>query len=98
MDVIKTRINTGALRPGSPLIASLKLIYQVEGVQGLYAGILPRVLWSALYGGIGLSCYERCKQLLIDSETSKAERVAPSANIKMITTHAHAHVRKSKTT
>eukprot|EP01036_Dinobryon_divergens_P030552 gene30552-39814_t len=51
-DVVKTRISTGIIPPGSPVFSAIIRIAKTEGLTGLYAGVLPRILWSALFGGI----------------------------------------------
>ncbi|RYH17552.1 hypothetical protein EON65_28420 [archaeon] len=35
-----------------------------EGVSALYAGMQARILWSTLYGAIGLTTFELSKKLL----------------------------------
>lgn len=64
LDVIKTRLATGLLPPGSAILSSLLNIARKEGISALFVGINERILWSALYGGIGLACYEETKKLL----------------------------------
>lgn len=67
-DVIKTRLATGAIRPGTPILQALVNIGKKEGVFGLYAGVQERVLWSSLFGGIGFTAFEKCKELLIHNK------------------------------
>lgn len=69
-DVVKTRLSTGMLPPGSPVFLSILQIAQKEGVGAIYAGTLPRIMWSALYGGIGLFCFESIKTTLIPPHPS----------------------------
>lgn len=64
LDVIKTRLSTGMLPAGSPIFRSVTNIARTEGWHALYAGAEVRILWSALYGGIGLYCFECTKSLL----------------------------------
>lgn len=64
LDVIKTRLSTGLLPPGSPVITSITTIAKKEGIKALYAGASTRIAWSALYGGIGLYSFECMKKLL----------------------------------
>jgi len=64
-DVVKTRLATGLLPPGSPVMGSIVKIAQKEGLRGIYAGVQARILWSALFGGIGFTCLEHSKQLLL---------------------------------
>jgi hypothetical protein len=64
IDVVKTRLATGVLPAGSPVVSSILQIARTEGVLGLYAGVGERLLWSALFGGIGFTCFERSKKIL----------------------------------
>lgn len=61
MDVIKTTFATGKARPGVGIMGAAKDIVRTRGVGGLYVGIRPRVMWSALFAAIGFSSYEMCK-------------------------------------
>ena len=63
-DVLKTRIAAGTLDKSTPIIQGIKEIYRMEGFGGMYAGVGPRILWSALFGGIGLTSFELCKSFL----------------------------------
>jgi solute carrier family 25 S-adenosylmethionine transporter 26 len=63
-DVLKSRLATGVIKPGTGPLIGLRQIAASEGVAGLYAGVGARVLWSALFGGIGLFCFEKYKFLL----------------------------------
>ena len=63
-DVLKTRIAAGSISKGTPIIKGIKEIYRREGISGMYAGVVPRILWSALFGGIGLTSFEMCKSFL----------------------------------
>ncbi len=64
MDVVKTRLSTGALASGTRVLPALRHIAVSEGVRGLYAGVRPRMVWSALSTGVGFGSYELCKALL----------------------------------
>lgn len=64
MDVLKTRFSTGRIPQGTGILPALKNIANSEGIHGLYAGVRPRMLWSALSTGIGFGSYELCKSLL----------------------------------
>lgn len=72
LDVIKTRLSTGLLPPGSPVFASIATIAKKEGIRALYAGATTRIAWSALYGGIGLYSFE-CTKRVLAAENSKNE-------------------------
>jgi solute carrier family 25 S-adenosylmethionine transporter 26 len=64
LDVVKTRLSTGLLPPGSPVVTSLTAIAKKEGFRALYAGASTRIAWSALYGGIGLYSFECMKRVI----------------------------------
>lgn len=61
MDVIKTRFATGAIKPGTGLVSAFSDVLRKDGVPGLFIGVRPRILWSALFAAIGFSSYELCK-------------------------------------
>lgn len=61
MDVIKTRFATGAFPSQTSLLSAFGNIVREHGVSGLFVGIRPRILWSALFAAIGFSSYEVCK-------------------------------------
>ena len=65
IDVVKTRLATGTLPKGTKVSTAIAQIAKKEGVKGLYSGVQERALWSALFGGVGLTCFERCKTLAI---------------------------------
>jgi Mitochondrial carrier protein len=64
IDVVKTRLATGVIPHGTPIIQALRDIAQREGLHGLYAGVQARLLYSAVFGGVGFSCYEACKKVV----------------------------------
>lgn len=75
LDVAKTRImlakKGSAIAKGS-LIFVMKQVYQDRGVKGLFAGVLPRVMWISFGGAIFLGMYDKTKLVLqdwLDSET-----------------------------
>mmetsp|Transcript_1409 Transcript_1409/g.1547 ORF Transcript_1409/g.1547 Transcript_1409/m.1547 type:complete len:361 (-) Transcript_1409:14-1096(-) len=63
-DVVKTRLATGLLSPGTPVFTAMNQIMVAEGVRGLFAGAQARVLMSALFGGVGFASFEACKKKL----------------------------------
>lgn len=65
IDVVKTRLATGTLPKGTKVAAAIAQIAKKEGLKGLYSGVQERALWSALFGGVGLTCFEKCKTLAI---------------------------------
>lgn len=64
LDVIKTRISTGLLPPGTGVLRALRAVARNEGYLALYKGVQARMLWSALFGGIGFYSFEKCKEVL----------------------------------
>lgn len=69
MDVVKTRLSTGRIPAGTSIGAAMRQIVRQHGVQGLYVGIRPRIMWAALGTGIGFGSYELCKALLLGEES-----------------------------
>jgi solute carrier family 25 S-adenosylmethionine transporter 26 len=63
-DVVKTRIATGMIPPGTSLPAAVCLIYAREGLNGLFAGVSSRIVGSTLFGGVGFASFEAFKILL----------------------------------
>jgi hypothetical protein len=63
-DVVKTRIASGTLPPGSPILKSIADIARKEGFRGVFAGLESRLVWGSLFGGLGLTCFETFKRLL----------------------------------
>lgn len=67
LDVAKTRIMlapaTSALASGSIFLA-LSTVFRQKGLQGLFAGVVPRTLWIALGGSIFLGVYDAAQLLL----------------------------------
>lgn len=62
--MVKTRIATGMIPPGTSLPAAVRLIYAREGRNGLFAGVSSRIVGSSLFGGIGFASFEAFKTLL----------------------------------
>lgn len=64
LDVAKTRI---MLAPKGTDLAlgsipkALRVVYVEKGVKGLYAGIVPRVMWISIGGAIFLGVYDKVK-------------------------------------
>jgi solute carrier family 25 S-adenosylmethionine transporter 26 len=67
-DVAKTRIMLApagtdlALKNSS--VFALKVVFAERGVKGLFAGVVPRVMWITIGGGIFFGVYEEAKALL----------------------------------
>lgn len=68
MDVLKTRFATGKIKPGTGIIHALKDIVMKDGVPGLFVGLRPRLVWSALFAAIGFTSYEMCKTWLLKTQ------------------------------
>lgn len=66
LDVAKTRIMLA--KKGSPLakgqvLPVLRVIWIEKGLHGLFAGLVPRVLWISAGGAIFLGVYEKTKEI-----------------------------------
>lgn len=79
MDVVKTGFATGRIKQGAPLIPAFRDIVRSEGVGGLFVGVRPRVIWSALFAAIGFTSYEICKKWLVEQRRSPRTRYAVSS-------------------
>lgn len=65
LDVAKTRIMLGVDSQGVPYTQmgdTLRRVYAEGGLQGLYAGLTPRVFWISLGGLVFFGAYEKAKQ------------------------------------
>eukprot|EP00171_Calliarthron_tuberculosum_P010123 IDg10123t1 len=91
LDVVKTRLSTGRLAPGTGVLPALRSILREHGVPGLFVGIRPRIIRAALGTGIGFGSYELCKSLL------RAETVArPLAVVSRHIAHVKSMSKKKK--
>lgn len=64
LDVVKTRIilaEKGSHLAGGNIFYALKHVYQTRGVKGLFAGVVPRVIWISIGGSVFLGVYEKVK-------------------------------------
>lgn len=74
LDVAKTRImlaKHGSSLATGQIMSALKVIYKENGFSGLFAGIVPRVLWISIGGAMFLGIYDKVKVLasqLLNSE------------------------------
>ncbi|XP_032779444.2 S-adenosylmethionine mitochondrial carrier protein [Daphnia magna] len=62
LDVAKTRImlaDSASIEAGGKLMIVLRSIYFAQGIKGLFAGIVPRVLWISIGGAIFLGVYDK---------------------------------------
>jgi hypothetical protein len=66
IDVVKTRLATGMLPSGTKVLPAIATIARQEGARGLFSGVQERALWSALFGGVGLTCFESCKSVALE--------------------------------
>ncbi|PKU68243.1 mitochondrial substrate carrier family protein ucpB isoform X1 [Dendrobium catenatum] len=66
LDVVKVRLQMQLLGQRGPLVGmgeTFGRIIKVEGVRGLYLGLVPALTRSTLYGGLRLGLYQPCKYL-----------------------------------
>ena len=61
--MVKTRISIGSIPRGTPIFKALGDIVRRDGIQGLYAGMGYRILWSGLFGGVGFTSFEVMKSI-----------------------------------
>lgn len=67
LDVAKTRVmlaQAGSKMSSGNIFYALNHIWVTNGLKGLFAGAIPRVLWISLGGGIFLGGYELTSQTL----------------------------------
>ena len=72
LDVAKTRImlaERGSTLAHGSILYAMKLVWQQRGIKGLFAGIVPRVMWISIGGAIFLGVYDRVKTILMEKET-----------------------------
>lgn len=67
LDVAKTRImlaeRSESLASGK-VITALRAVHKEKGIRGLFAGVVPRVLWISVGAAIFLGSYEKTLKLL----------------------------------
>ncbi len=63
-DVVKTLSATGKLPAGQGMIAGMESIVRTNGLLGLYAGVQPRIIMSAIFTAVGFSAFDAFKTLL----------------------------------
>lgn len=67
LDVAKTRImlaKSGTDLARGSISMAVKQVYLEEGIRGLFAGVVPRVIWIAIGGAIFLGVYDKVKDSL----------------------------------
>ncbi|KAI6044857.1 mitochondrial carrier domain-containing protein [Pisolithus marmoratus] len=70
LDVLKTRVMLDMRDPSSrfpSLLTRARQIYVNEGVNALFAGVVPRTLWISAGGAVFLGVYEWVIETLVDS-------------------------------
>lgn len=78
MDVVKTKLATGALSRELSILQCLRKVAATEGILGLYAGLQGRVIWSALFSAIGFGTFEFAKERLGAGQMQLNEQARPS--------------------
>lgn len=63
LDVVKTRMQTqngtsANLLTSSSVISSLRTIYAKEGLNGLFSGVAPRLVWTSIQSSVVLVLYQ----------------------------------------
>ncbi|BFZ12693.1 hypothetical protein BsWGS_15732 [Bradybaena similaris] len=64
LDVVKTRVilaEKGSSVASGNIFYVLKHVAQLKGIRGLFAGIVPRVIWISIGGSIFLGVYEKVR-------------------------------------
>lgn len=64
LDVAKTRImlaHTGSVLARGSIWTAMNIVHAEKGVKGLFAGVVPRMLWISLGGAIFLGVYDKVK-------------------------------------
>lgn len=64
LDVLKTRIMLAESSNRTTVPKIIKSIYRENGIKGLFAGFVPRVLWITLGGAIFFGVYDLMTNLL----------------------------------
>ncbi|XP_061187440.1 mitochondrial S-adenosylmethionine carrier protein-like [Saccostrea echinata] len=67
LDVAKTRImlaETGSALSTGSITFVLKTVHRESGVRGLFAGVVPRMLWITLGGAVFLGVYDKSKLVI----------------------------------
>lgn len=67
LDVAKTRImlaETGSALSTGSISFAIRAVYRENGTKGLFAGVVPRMLWITVGGAIFLGVYDKAKVVL----------------------------------
>ncbi|GCB73520.1 hypothetical protein scyTo_0002600 [Scyliorhinus torazame] len=68
LDVAKTRImlaEAGSTTASGKVLPVLSNIWKMQGISGLFSGIVPRVAWISLGGFIFLGTYDKMHKMLL---------------------------------
>lgn len=49
----------------------LRQIYREDGMRGIFAGFIPRIMWITIGGAIFFGCYDLATRILITNLTDK---------------------------
>lgn len=71
LDVLKTRIMLADASNRTTVSKIIKSIYRENGIRGLFAGFVPRVLWITLGGAIFFGVYDLMTNILHSRETKR---------------------------
>ncbi|RUS71865.1 hypothetical protein EGW08_020374 [Elysia chlorotica] len=69
LDVAKTRImlaERGSAQAQDHMVAALRHVAMEKGLRGLFAGVVPRVMWISMGGAIFLGVYEKVRITFAD--------------------------------
>ena len=74
LDVVKTRMQTqngtsAVILKSNSIMQSLKTIYSVQGINGLFSGVAPRFVWTSVQSSVMLLLYQVFLKALADSES-----------------------------
>ncbi len=82
-DVVKTLSATGRLPAGQGMISGMESIVRTQGAQGLYTGVQPRIIMSAIFTAVGFSAFDAFKTLLhVNGEIPSSGSGGSHHNIK----------------
>nr|XP_014347511.1 PREDICTED: S-adenosylmethionine mitochondrial carrier protein isoform X3 [Latimeria chalumnae] len=68
LDVAKTQImlaKAGSTTAGGNVLVVLHKVWKAHGFSGLFAGVVPRIVWISLGGFIFLGAYDKCRSILL---------------------------------
>jgi solute carrier family 25 S-adenosylmethionine transporter 26 len=74
LDLLKTRIMLADINSQKSIPRLLKSIYLANGLRGLFAGFVPRVMWITLGGAVFFGFYDLTTRIISSNSTSTYER------------------------